>query len=136
MNCGECTLCCTLLQVSELNKEAGESCKYCTTKCSIYLERPLACKEFSCAYHQMKKASSNLRPDNCGIIFEKLEEDLMFGTVDPKHKDFTYLNGQINHFLAEGINVVLSKYGQPIIYHLDHIKPDELLTRIYLIAEK
>lgn len=136
MECGDCTACCTLLAVSEINKKAGKSCKYCTTKCSIYSTRPLACKEFSCAYHQMNKVSIKLRPDKCGIIFEKLAEDLMFGTVDPKHKDFTFINGQINHFLNEGINIVLSKQGQPIVYHLDNINPEELLTRVHLIAEK
>ena len=136
MECGECTLCCKLLEVNEINKLAGNDCKYCTTKCSIYSIRPIACKEFSCAYHQMKKVSKKLRPDKCGVIFEKLEEDLIFGTVDPSHTELNFITGQINAFLKEDINIVLSKNGNPTVYHLDNIAPESVLKRVYSIASK
>jgi len=132
MECGSCNLCCILPKLPELNKEAGITCKYLCNTCTIYDNRPDACKEFSCAYHQMDKVSEKLRPDNCGIIFEKLAPDLMFGSVNPTHKDFSFVHGQIQYFLKEGINVVLSNN---ITYHLDNIKPEDLLTRVYKITE-
>jgi len=129
--CGECTLCCTSCKIIELNKPSGITCKHCSTKCDIYKDRPHACKEFSCAYHQMDNVSLMMRPDNLGVVFEKLDNDLMFGTVNTKHKDFKHMNGQINAFLKEGINTVLSKDGIPLVYHLDNVTPESLLKRVH-----
>lgn len=136
MECGSCTACCTSLPIAELNKLAGDTCEYCNSNCTIYEDRPFACKEFSCAYHQMKQASEKMRPDNCGVIFEKLDNDLMFGTINPNHNDFTFMDGQIDAFLKEGINTVLSKNGNPVVYHLDNVSPESLLKRVYEIASK
>jgi len=136
MECGNCTACCTLLEVAEIDKAASVVCEHCNEGCTVYSNRPDACAEFSCAYHQMKIASTKLRPDNCGIIFEKIVDDIMFGTVDPNHKDFKYVNGQINVFLNEGINVVLSKHGQPVVYHLDDVMPEDILNRLFKIVGK
>jgi len=135
MECGDCTLCCTLLNVPWMDKPAGITCKFCDKGCTIYDTKDKRCSEFKCAYNQMKIVSEKMRPDNCGVIFERLEDDLMFGTINPEHKDFSFINGQIQTFLNEGINVVLSKNGQPITYHLDNVKPEDLLSRVYKIAE-
>lgn len=75
-----------------------------------------------------------MRPDNIGVVFEKLEDDLMFGTVNPYHDNFSHMNGQINAFLKEGINTVLSKNGNLIVYHLDNVLPESLLKRVHNIA--
>lgn len=137
MDCGDCTTCCVLPPLPELGKPANVVCVNCTSdSCSIYEFRPAPCKEFSCAYHQMAKASVKLRPDNCGVMFEKLENDLMFGSVDPKHKDFSFVNGQIKYFLSEGINVVTIKSGIPTVYHVDGTNPETLLARVYAIARR
>jgi len=134
MECGTCTLCCKLLFIKELNKQAGTMCKYCENNCSIYKDRPQSCKEFLCSYIQMNKASESMRPDNFGVIFEKLDDDLMFGTVNPEHKDFKHLNGQINSFLKEGINVVLVRCKTFTVYHIDNVPPESLLKRVHSIA--
>ena len=136
MECGSCTLCCTLLPVAYFNKPAGVTCKHCSVKCEIHKIRPAVCREYECAYYQMDKVSKKLRPDNCGIIFERLADDIMFGTVNPKHKDFKYVNGQIRHFLKEGLNVVLAKNGQTTTYCLDGVQPENILSRVYKMAEK
>ena len=82
----------------------------------------------------MENASELMRPDNIGVVFEKLEDDLMFGSVNPKHEDFKHMNGQIEYFLKEGINTVLMKNGNPIVYHIDDVSPEVLLKRVYEIA--
>jgi len=71
-----------------------------------------------------------MRPDNCGVIFEKIYDDLIFGTVNPNHKDFSFMSGQVEHFLKDGINVVVSKNGIPIVYHCDDASPEEILGRL------
>ena len=136
MDCGDCTLCCTLCHIEEIDKAAGVACDHCDVGCGIYDDRPNACVEFSCAYHQMKNANIAMRPDNLGVVFEKLADDLMFGSVNPKHKDFKHMNGQIGRFLKEGINTVLVKSGIPLVYHVDSVSPESLLKRVYEIARK
>jgi hypothetical protein len=131
MECGECNVCCDIPYIEELNKAAHTLCSFYDAGCTIHDSKPNACAEFRCAYHQMAKASVKMRPDNCGVMFEKLEDDLMVGTVVPKHKDFKFVQGQIGAFLKENINVILYKNGQPTVYHLDTVKPERLLERIY-----
>ena len=101
MDCGDCTLCCTLFIVEELDKPAGSACEHCAVNCSIYNNRPQSCRDLKCAYIQMNNVSVLMRPDNLGVVFEKLEYDLMFGTVNHKHKNFNHMNGQIKAFLNE-----------------------------------
>lgn len=131
MECDECNLCCTLCVVVELDKAAGTECIHCSNNCDIYEDRPQSCRDLKCAYLQMNKVNVAMRPDNLGVVFEKLDDDLMFGTVNNKHKDFKHMNGQINAFLKEGINTVLSKDGIPLVYHLDNVTPESLLKRVY-----
>jgi len=134
MECGECTLCCTLLDIPWMDSKAGEPCKFCDKGCTIHETKDERCSEYMCAYNQAEIASQKMRPDNCGVIFEKLEDDLMFGTINPEHKDFSFMSGQIDSFLKEGINVVVSKNGKSTTYHLDDVAPESLLTRIYKMA--
>ena len=63
MECGECTVCCILSVVSELNKKAGEQCINCVNNgCKIYGKHPQVCKDFECAYFQ-GGSDIELRPD-------------------------------------------------------------------------
>ena len=50
--CGDCNLCCKLVPVPALKKEANEWCKHCDigVGCKIYKDRPLDCKAFSCVW--------------------------------------------------------------------------------------
>ena len=136
MECGECTMCCEVLHIKEIKKPANVLCTFCDKGCTIHNKKPDSCKEFECMYYQMKKVNIAMRPDKCGVMFEKLEDDLIIGTVDSKHKDFKFVNGQITAFLKEGINVVVSKNGIPVVYHLDNVLPEEVLRRIYLINKR
>lgn len=135
VECGECTLCCELPYIKELNKPTYTLCSFCDNGCTIHDNKPKECSDFKCAYLQMKKVSVKMRPDNCGVIFEKLNNDLMLGTINPKHENLSFVKGQISYFLKEGINVVLSKQGVPIVYHLDDVSPELLLKRIYNIKQ-
>ena len=69
--CGECTACCTVLEVAELGKPSLTPCPHCAaTNCTIYAQRPLSCAGFACDWlfgrHGLGAA---LRPDQLGLIF-------------------------------------------------------------------
>jgi Fe-S-cluster containining protein len=48
INCFQCGVCCTVFEISSLNKPECEVCKYLTDDnlCSIYDKRPDVCKNF------------------------------------------------------------------------------------------
>lgn len=130
MQCGECTECCELLEVKSLkatkgllidlitiDTKAGEMCPYCEKNkgCKVYDDRPTICRTFFCAYSQQEEISINLRPDKCGIIFEKLDDTLFLGTVRPNVNVSEEGMNQIKVFNQQGFDVVLIKY--------DTIKP-------------
>src|SRR5262249_6364064 len=51
--CGECSACCKVLDVLELDKPAHQWCKHCRPGrggCLIYDRRPTICRVFACAW--------------------------------------------------------------------------------------
>ena len=48
--CGECTECCISAAVEEIDKPMGVPCEYIDNGCSIYKDRPGACRFFSCQW--------------------------------------------------------------------------------------
>jgi len=130
VNCGECTLCCTLLPVDWMDSPAGETCQYCDNGCTIQDTKDDRCREFQCAYSQMEQVNIALRPDKCGVIFEKLDGDLVFGTVDPDRDEYPHIMGQVNNFNRSGANVVLVKNGITSVYPLDGVSNESVLARI------
>ena len=67
--CGECTACCTLLGVPELEKARYSPCEHDTGKnCNIYEARPHSCRVFKCIWLQ-GLIPINERPDKIGIVW-------------------------------------------------------------------
>lgn len=50
--CGDCTLCCKVMEIPELQKPRGLWCVHCKagSGCTVYSERPNVCRDFYCAY--------------------------------------------------------------------------------------
>ena len=120
MECDGCTLCCELLNIPWMDSPAGELCKHCNNGCDIYDHAPKDCLEYQCAYNQMEKVSIMLRPDKCGVIFEKISNKLFAGTIDPKQiKPENIILNQISAFLNDGYSVILHHIGKnkPIIFN-------------------
>lgn len=135
MECDGCTLCCELLPVSWMNSPAGHLCEFCNENngCRIYAAAPKECLDFQCSYSQMKNVSIQLRPDNCGVIFEKINDELFIGTIDPsetKLKDI--VKGQIDCFLNDGLSVVLfnQKIKNPLIFPSKNTTADEVFKSV------
>ena len=48
--CGDCTLCCQVLDIPELTKPAGRLCVHANAGCNIYPDRPEPCRTFTCGW--------------------------------------------------------------------------------------
>lgn len=118
MECDGCTLCCELFPVEWLNKPALTTCKYmCSAGCAIHATKDVECKDFKCAYVQMEKVNVALRPDNCNVIFEKLSNNLFYGTENPNASMSDVAKGQINAFIQQGFSVIIAKpFNKPALY--------------------
>lgn len=110
--CGECTLCCTLLNVPELNKSALEDCEYCIVGegCGIWKDRPDLCRGYDCAWKQSDGAPLQLRPDNCHMIFERVSGRLFLGTQNNKKNITIGAMKQIANFNKQGFSVLVNEH--------------------------
>ena len=78
--CGDCSECCTNLGVHEINTQGHQPCPYqCGSGCSIYKERPLDCRTFSCFWLEGAFADDH-RPDKIGTVIH--------GSTDETRKIF------------------------------------------------
>ena len=73
--CGECALCCKLLEVPGL-AAGGQWCPHCvpglkTGCCTIHHDRPEFCSGWHC-FWRAESWPDWLRPDRCKVIFEAL----------------------------------------------------------------
>lgn len=68
-SCGECTACCTVAAVAELDKPADTACRHaCGAGCAIYEVRPAACRAFHCGWRRLAWLPTMFRPDRSGVI--------------------------------------------------------------------
>jgi hypothetical protein len=67
--CGDCTLCCKLLNIEEINKPANKWCPDCKIGegCGVYETRPTPCRTFKCAWLGNLLPESE-RPDTRGAL--------------------------------------------------------------------
>lgn len=140
MECGECTLCCELLNVPWMNSPAGHICKKCKIGkgCGIYNSSiPKDCLNYKCAYNQMEKVSINLRPDKCGVIFERLSDELFLGTTRDQLVLTEDLEKQIMIFNHEGFTVILHNLrGQKTIYKTEYHSQEYVEKELNEVIDK
>ena len=107
MECENCTVCCKHLEIPETDSKEGDLCKYCKEDvgCLIYDHRPEACSTFECCWKQMEYAHIDLRPDNCGVLFEKWSDFVIVGSTEYELSEL--ILGQIDFFNKEGISVLI-----------------------------
>ena len=71
--CGQCSVCCKILAVKELDKKALEPCIYAkkaSLPCQIYPSRPSSCQQFNC-YWLYGELPNKARPDKSGVLLQK-----------------------------------------------------------------
>lgn len=72
-HCGECTLCCKLLPVPELDKPALARCPHQRSHkgCAIYGKHPLSCRVWSCQWLNGDEITAGLsRPDRAHYVID------------------------------------------------------------------
>jgi len=116
-------MCCLILPIKWINKEAGEWCVHCDigNGCRVFGNGlPDECAVFICAYNQVN-CDPALRPDRCKVIFEKVNDDIFLGTMHPRYNESykkKIVEGQIKAFLKKGISVVINSFTleKPLIF--------------------
>jgi hypothetical protein len=85
--CGSCTSCCTLLEVTEVGTAVNEWCKHCEAGqgCTIYDQRPQMCRSFSCAWLQ-GHLDDDWYPESAGMVVH-FSQDAVNVQVDSAHPD-------------------------------------------------
>jgi hypothetical protein len=97
--CGECSLCCKLLAIADLDKPGGEWCRHCKPThdgCMIYDRRPEVCRKFACQW--LKDAS--------------------FGDewFPPKARMFLFVDGSVRPLVLRIVSDVLGRWRKPPYY--------------------
>src|SRR5215470_1533350 len=90
-SCGDCSLCCKLPQIDELEKPEGVWCRHCAPRrggCMIYETRPLPCRVFHCSWLINAELGPEWRPLTCKMVvfFEKAANRLAVRVV-PEYPD-------------------------------------------------
>jgi hypothetical protein len=88
-SCGDCSLCCKLAQVDELDKPSGVWCRHCAPGrggCTIYETRPSVCRNWACNWILDASLGPEWRPLTCKMIlfFENSGKRLCV-RVEPSH---------------------------------------------------
>jgi hypothetical protein len=80
--CGDCSLCCRLLEVQEIDKPFLKMCQHAQrgAGCTIYASRPESCRAFVCTWLASQQAPDGaawdrmppeMRPDRCHVVFAR-----------------------------------------------------------------
>jgi len=88
-DCGQCTLCCKIMEITELAKPSGQWCPNCRVGagCVIYGQHPPSCKAFRCGY-LADAVSEEWRPNRSHLIVTfKNGPDYPCIHVDPGYPD-------------------------------------------------
>jgi uncharacterized protein len=115
--CGDCTMCCKLLAVKELDKPARTDCLHIiqgvATRpgCSIYHQRPKSCKVFDCLWLQEDDMPAELRPDRSHVVLWVNEDgSILTASVDAKYPN-AYREGEMGRLLQVMLQTPDAKIG-------------------------
>ena len=83
--CGQCSMCCKLMEIKELQKPGGSWCRHVSKGrgCSIYRDRPASCAAFGCGYLHWPMAGDHWFPAKCKMVIVAENETRMAVHVDP-----------------------------------------------------
>ena len=115
--CGDCSLCCCVFVVPELNKLAGEWCCHCSSKgCSIYDSRPAVCANYECLWlHCPERVPEEFRPDRTGVVINEFAEaDLpIIELHETYHGAADRICDRVQPARSQGLGILIYYDGQP-----------------------
>jgi hypothetical protein len=87
--CGECSMCCKIMNVDEFEKPQGVWCRHCAPgrgRCTIHDDRPPVCRNYSCGWLISSSLGAEWKPSICKMLinFEK-DKGLISVHVDSGH---------------------------------------------------
>jgi hypothetical protein len=90
--CGECSLCCKVLDIRLLDKPSGEWCGECRPGhgCAIYQARPLVCQSYECLWLTDKELGDEWKPSRSHMVLQLLRLNvglILEVNVDCEHPD-------------------------------------------------
>lgn len=115
--CGECTLCCQILDIPELNKPPGPFCPHCAAKggCGIYATRPKVCRDYECDWLRDRDLGPLLKPSRTGVILMEEADTERFLAVCHPDRPMDWLKNKhvFEHlkFVARQGREVVAKSG-------------------------
>ena len=82
--CGDCSLCCKVLGIPELEKPKDSWCPNFTAGigCRIYVDRPPSCHNFSCRWLNDPSMGPEWKPSTCKMVVDS-KPSLFVVHVDP-----------------------------------------------------
>lgn len=82
--CGDCTACCRIVPVRELGKGHNTRCAHQRfgKGCTIYAQRPLPCRLWSCLWLLEGDAADLRRPDRAGYVIDIVPDSIVMDPHD------------------------------------------------------
>lgn len=123
-SCGDCDLCCRLLEVRSLHKGRNADCRHLHSGgergCAIYRTRPRACQGFECLWLESQRRTdgwvmpAEMRPDRSHVVMgppRLPKRDWLTVHVDPLYPN-AWREGKVGEYLRmlveeRGINLVI-----------------------------
>lgn len=121
--CGDCTLCCKIMGIRELDKPPGVWCGHCRPArgCAIYDSRPQECRKFVCGYLHSPDLDERWKPSLCKFVLADDDGDTRI-VVDPARPDawkkepyYTSFKGWAQAALKEGTKVLVAIANRVIV---------------------
>ena len=89
-SCGDCSLCCKVMEIATLGKPPGSWCWNCKPLrgCAIYADRPRECENFNCLWLINPKLGEEWKPNRCKMVLvTDLDGKRLVAHVDPRQPD-------------------------------------------------
>jgi hypothetical protein len=86
--CGDCSLCCKVMAIEELDKPARSWCRHCAPGqgCRIYDTRPAECRTFSCLWLSDARFGQHWKPNKSKLVLTASEDGIEI-RCDPAFPD-------------------------------------------------
>lgn len=78
--CGDCSACCTVLGVIEIDKSAFDPCCHLGSEgigCGVYGNRPDSCATYECLWLSGLLPKETDRPDKIGVVFSSTQSHVL-----------------------------------------------------------
>ncbi len=115
-SCGDCGMCCKLLSISALGKEAGRWCSHFVRGkgCGVYEDRPPVCRSFRCEWLMSRELGPEWRPERARfLMFHDDDRHRLSVVVDPgsphawKREPYYSRLKQLSHRAADGEKILI-----------------------------